>query len=180
MNRFIYRVSNLIPDKIYLQLVYFKHFHRFINFRNPKTFNEKLQWLKINDRNPSYTKLVDKYAVKQYIADKIGEEYVIPTLGVWDQVEDIDFDQLPDQFVLKCTHDSGSIVICRDKASLDRKAAIEKLKKGLSRNDILSVMMVLTTEEKVGEMMSFLQNRDKISPDEVFQMAGKIAYGENA
>ncbi len=134
MNGLIYAISKCIPDKIYLQLLYFKYFHRLIDFKNPKTFNEKLQWLKLNDRNPEYTKLVDKYAVKQHIADTIGSEYVIPTLGVWERAEDIDFDRLPNRFVLKCTHDSGSVVICRDKENFDRNAAIEKLKKGLRRN----------------------------------------------
>lgn len=128
------RVMRILPDKAQLQLMYFKHFKRFIHFRNPKTFNEKIQWLKLNDRNPEYTKLVDKYEVKQYIADTIGSEYVIPTLGVWERVEDINFDSLPDQFVLKCTHDSGSIAICKDKATFDKKAAIKLLNNGLKRN----------------------------------------------
>lgn len=98
-----------------------------LDLENPQTFNEKLQWLKLYDRKPEYTRMVDKLAVKQYIADVIGEEYVIPTLGVWDRFEDIDFDSLPDQFVLKCTHDSGGIVICRDKAKLDISKAKKRI-----------------------------------------------------
>lgn len=104
------KLSRLIPDRIYLQIVYFKHFRRFINFNNPKTFNEKIQWLKLNYRNEEYTKLVDKYRVKQYITKLIGEEYVIPTLGVWNNVDDIDFKSLPEKFVLKCNNDSGGLV----------------------------------------------------------------------
>lgn len=112
------KLSRLIPDRIYLQIVYFKHFRRFINFNNPKTFNEKIQWLKLNYRNEEYTKLVDKYRVKQYITKLIGEEYVIPTLGVWNNVDDIDFKSLPEKFVLKCNNDSGGIVICKTKKIL--------------------------------------------------------------
>lgn len=124
----------MLPDKLYISLVYYKHFHRFPNLKNPQTFNEKLQWLKLHDRNPAYTQLVDKYAVKQYIADTIGSEYVIPTLGIWDRAEDISFDQLPEQFVLKCTHDSGSVAICKNKAQFDKTTAIKMLNHGLKRN----------------------------------------------
>ena len=126
--------TRLIPDKLFIKIMYYKHFHKFPDLKNPKTYNEKLQWLKLNDRNPRYTKLVDKCDVKQYITDIIGSEYVIPTLGVWDKVEDIDFDALPNQFVLKCTHDSGSIAICKDKSTFNKKAAINMLKRGLKRN----------------------------------------------
>lgn len=124
----------LIPDKIYVQMQYFYHFHRFANLKNPRTFNEKLNWLKLNDHNPLYTTLVDKYAVKKWVADKIGEQYIIPTLGVWEKAEDIDFDKLPDQFVLKVNHDSGGLVICRDKSKLDKNAAIAKLSRALKNN----------------------------------------------
>ena len=124
----------LIPDRIYIQMQYFHHFHRFANFKNPQTFNEKLQWLKLHDHNPLYTTLVDKYAVKKWVADKIGEQYVIPTIAVWEKAEDIDFDKLPNQFVLKVNHDSGGLVICKDKAQLDRQAAIAKLSRALENN----------------------------------------------
>ena len=99
-----------------------------LNLKEPKTFNEKLQWLKLYNRNPEYTTMVDKYAVKKYISEKIGAEYIIPTFGVWNSFDEIDFDALPDQFVLKCTHDSGGLVVCRDKSSLDMDAARKKLK----------------------------------------------------
>lgn len=104
------------------------------NLDSPQTFNEKLQWLKLHDRNPEYTKLVDKYEVKKYIADKIGNQYVVPTLGIYDSFDEIDFNKLPTRFVLKCTHDSGSVVLCKDKAEFDRKTAREKLQRALKRN----------------------------------------------
>lgn len=128
------KLSRLIPDRIYLQIVYFKHFRRFINFNNPKTFNEKIQWLKLNYRNEEYTKLVDKYRVKQYITKLIGEEYVIPTFGVWNNVDDIDFKSLPEKFVLKCNNDSGGIVICKNKKDFDEAKAKSFLKERLKNN----------------------------------------------
>lgn len=100
----------------------------------PRTFNEKIQWLKLHDRNPEYTNLVDKYEVKKYIAAKVGKEYVIPTLEIYDDFNQIDFSKMPRQFVLKCTHDSGSSVICKDKEQLDVENAKEILHSGLKRN----------------------------------------------
>ena len=123
-----------IPDKLYLKLYYFAKFKKPLNLKNPRSYNEKLQWLKLYDRNPAYTQIVDKYAVKDYVAKQIGQEYVIPTLGVWDRVEDIDFDSLPERFVLKCTHDSGGLVICKDKSQLDIAQAKKKLSKSLKNN----------------------------------------------
>lgn len=120
--------EKVIPEIFYRRVGYYP------DLSNPKSFNEKLQWLKLHDHNPLYTKLVDKAAVKDYVAPIIGEEYIIPTLGVWDRWEDIDFDKLPNQFVLKCTHDSGGLVICKDKRSLDFKAAKKKIKKSLVTN----------------------------------------------
>ena len=118
---------NWLPDKPYLKLVYHGQMGKKLDLKQPQTFNEKLQWLKLYDRNPLYHQLVDKYEVKQYIADKIGQEYIIPTLGIWENVDDILFDQLPDQFVLKCTHDSGSVVICKDRNLFDINTAKKKL-----------------------------------------------------
>lgn len=134
MMSLIKKLLRILPDEMYIQLQYFYHFHRFANLKNPQTFNEKLQWLKLHDRQPLYTTLVDKYAVKKYVSDKIGPEYIIPTLGVWDKAEDIDFEKLPNQFVLKCTHDSHSIIICRDKSMFDKQTAIKKLSKRLKVN----------------------------------------------
>ena len=120
---------NWMPDELYLKMVYYGEIGKTLNLKNPVTFNEKLQWLKLYDRKPIYQTMVDKYEVKQYVADIIGEKYVIPTLGIWDHVEDIPFKDLPDQFVLKCTHDSGSVVICKDKNDFDNERAKEKLRK---------------------------------------------------
>ena len=105
-----------------------------LDLENPKTFSEKLQWLKVNYRDPIQTVMVDKYEAKNFIAQRVGEQYIIRTLAVWDSVEDIDFDALPNQFVLKCTHDSGGIVICKDKSSFDREAAKAKLSTSLQRD----------------------------------------------
>lgn len=124
----------IIPDKIFLTLKYYKNLGKFPNWNNPVTFNEKLQWLKLYDRRPIYTQMVDKFEAKKYVANIIGEEYIIPTLGVWEKGEDINFDSLPNQFVLKTTHDSGSIVICKDKNVLDKKSAISTMNKSLKRN----------------------------------------------
>lgn len=110
------------------------HMKRKINFKNPVSFTEKLQWLKLYDRNPEYTTMVDKYLVKDYVAKKIGSEHIIPLLGVWDKFEDIDFEQLPDQFVLKCTHDSAGLVICRDKSRFDILKAKKIINRSLKRN----------------------------------------------
>lgn len=123
-----------LPDDLYLKITYFFHFFRSLDLENPKSFNEKIQWLKLNDRNPDYIKMVDKYEAKQYVAIKIGEDHVIPTIGVWKHVDDIPFDSLPNQFVLKCTHDSGSVCVCKNKADFNVNNAKKKLARGLSRN----------------------------------------------
>ena len=106
---------NKMSDKRFLEIAYKVRMGKKLDLDNPKTFNEKLQWLKLYDRNPKYTDYVDKYRVRNYVSETIGEEYLIPLLGVWDHAYDIDFDALPDQFVLKCNHDSGSVMICKDK-----------------------------------------------------------------
>lgn len=128
------RISRLIPDKIFLKWVYKAHLHKSLDFDNPKGFNAKLQWMKVYDRKPEYTMMVDKLAVKEYIKQKIGEEYVIPTLGVWNSVNEIDFDALPDKFVLKCNHDSRSVIVCKDKSKLDKEEAKLHLNKCLHTN----------------------------------------------
>ena len=123
-----------IPDTVWIRYRYRRRFGREPDLQNPKLFTEKLQWMKLHYRNPICTRMVDKYEAKQYVAERIGEEYIIPTYGVWDRFEDIDFDALPDQFVLKCTHDSGGLVICRNKAEFNKDAAEKKIKKCLKRN----------------------------------------------
>lgn len=124
-----------LPDKSFLKIAFKVHCGRKLNLENPKTFNEKLQWLKLFDRNPKYTVMVDKVLVKKYVADIIGDEYIIPTLGVWDKAEDIDFSSLPAQFVLKCNHNSGlGLCICKDKAMLDFANVVQELNKGLHQD----------------------------------------------
>ena len=130
----LHKFSRLITnDELYIRIEYFLYMGRRLNLNPPTTFNEKLQWLKLHDRNPTYTQMVDKYEVKKNISNILGEEYVIPTLGVWDSFDDVNFEELPDQFVLKCTHDSGGIVICKDKSSFDINKAKKTLNKFLRR-----------------------------------------------
>lgn len=126
-------------DKAYIKERYKKELGESLDLKNPITYNEKLQWLKLYDRNPLYTKLVDKYRMREYVADKLGKEYVIPLLQVWDNPEDIDFDALPDQFVLKCNHNSGKgMCICRDKSALDYRAVKKGLIEGFKENFYLN------------------------------------------
>ena len=125
---------NWMSDEQYLKILYKTRMGKPLNLDNPQTFNEKLQWLKLYDHNPEYTTMVDKYAAKKWVADRIGGEYIIPTLGVWEHFDDIDFDKLPDQFVLKCNHDSGGLVICRNKSKLDINSARKKINKCLKHN----------------------------------------------
>ena len=128
----IYRLLCIRPewiksDKAYLKMRYSLAFGKKLNLDNPQTYSEKLQWLKLYNRRPEYTTMVDKYAAKEYVANIIGEEHIIPTLAVYNSTDEIDWNALPKQFVLKTTHDSGGIVICRDKTKLDKDAAIKKL-----------------------------------------------------
>lgn len=134
MNPVLEKMTHVIPDRLYLKLKFRQKMGKWPDLDNPKTFNEKLQWLKLHDRKPIYSTMVDKYEAKRYIADIIGEEYIIPTLGVWDRFEDIDFDALPNQFVLKCTHDSGGLVIVCDKSSMNLDAARKKINRSMKRN----------------------------------------------
>ena len=130
----IKKLVGLIPSKLWISYRFKVRTGEKMDWKNPKTFNQKLQWLKLYNRRPEYTTMVDKYEVKKYVAERIGEEYIIPTLGVWDRFEDIDFDALPDQFVLKCTHDSGGLIIVRDKSKLDKEAARKMFRVALNRN----------------------------------------------
>lgn len=123
-----------LTDKQKINIKYRVEFKKKLNLHSPCTFNEKLQWLKLYDRNPEYTKMVDKYEAKRYVADIIGQEFIIPTLGVYDKFDEIDFDKLPEQFVIKCTHDSGGIIICKDKSKLDIKKAKNKINRSLKTN----------------------------------------------
>lgn len=123
-----------LPDKLFLSWMFRIKMGYKLDWKNPRTLNEKLQWLKFYNKNPQYTEMVDKYGVREYVKKTIGEEYLIPLLGVWDKFDDIDFDKLPKEFVLKCSHDSGGLVICRNKDELDKAAAREKIGKSFARN----------------------------------------------
>ena len=133
-NDMIQRCPHMMSDKYYLSVLWKMKMGYELDWKRPKTFNEKLQWLKLYDRNPLYTTLVDKYRAKQWVADKIGKQYVNPTLAVYSSVDEINLDTLPEQFVLKCNHDSGSVVICKDKATFDLEAAKSKLRLATKKN----------------------------------------------
>lgn len=128
------KYASIYDDKIFLSKFFRRKTGYELNFEEPKTFNEKLQWLKVFNRKAEYTLFVDKYAVKKYVSEKIGKEYVVPLLGVWDSFDDINFDSLPKQFVLKCTHDSGSTVIVENKDLLDYTMTKDKLDSALGIN----------------------------------------------
>ena len=134
IGKIVKNLSHMIPDRLYVMLKYRKRYGKYPNLKQPTKFTEKLQWIKLYDRRPLYTTLVDKYEVKKYVAEKLGEEYVVPLIGVWDDVDEIDFDALPNQFVMKCTHDSGGLVICKDKTKFDVDAAKKKIRGILEQN----------------------------------------------
>lgn len=125
---------NWMSDEAYLKLVYKINFGVYPDLENPKMYNEKLQWLKLHDRKPEYTQLADKYLVREHVAESIGEEHLIPLLWAGESFDEIDFETLPQRFVIKCSHDSGSVVVCRDKASFDVKKARKKINKHLKTN----------------------------------------------
>jgi len=131
----VFHTPRFWSDRYYLKVLFRAHMGYKLNLNNPKTFSEKLQWLKLYDRKPEYTMMVDKVKAKEYVASVLGDEYVIPTLGVWDAPEKIDFDALPERFVLKCNHNSGTgMYICKDKSNLDVVKVKAELKKGLKEN----------------------------------------------
>lgn len=135
MNKVIFEIVKHIPDRLYLKMIYRYRMHKKLNLKNPETFNEKLQWLKLYDRKDVYTTMVDKVAAKQYVANIIGEEYIIPTLGVWNNPNEIDFDMLPQKFVIKCAHNSGTgMYICKDKEMMNVDEVRRKLAKGLAED----------------------------------------------
>lgn len=134
LKNLILNAMRILPDGIYLRMLYYRNMGCRLRLNSPVNYNEKLQWLKLHDRKSHYSCMVDKYAAKAYISGQVGEEYIVPTYGVWDSFADIDFDKLPDQFVLKCTHDSAGFVICHDKDRLDFEAVRRKLERCLKRN----------------------------------------------
>lgn len=128
-------LMRFIPDKPYLKICYRLKTHKKLNLNNPQTFNEKMQWLKLYNRNPQYTTMVDKYKVREYISKKIGEEYLIPLAGgPYKSVDEIKLEALPEQFVLKCNHDSNSVIICKDKKDFNFDEAKKKLDYCLKHN----------------------------------------------
>lgn len=130
LNRLVY----VLPDKWYLFFRFKNRVGYWPHLNHPRTFNEKLQWLKLNDRHAEYTQMVDKIDAKKYVASIIGDKYIIPTLGVWNSVDEIEWDKLPNQFVIKVSSDSGGIVVCKDKQTLDIEKAKEKLTNGWGKN----------------------------------------------
>jgi len=126
--------ASLVPDKIYIQMTAKGKLGYSINLDNPLTFNEKLNWLKLYNRNPLYTRMADKYEAKGIVAERIGSQYVVRNLGCWQSFDDIDFDALPDRFVLKCTHDSSGAIVCRDKSTFDKNTARKRINLSLSMN----------------------------------------------
>ena len=131
LNYLFNHFGKAMSDSVLLRVRYRTVFNKPLHLKDTRTFNEKIQWLKLYDRNPEYHEMADKYAVRNYISRVLGEIYLIPLLGVWQKAEDIDFNSLPDQFVLKCTHDSQSIVICHEKAILDKEEAVRRLGEAL-------------------------------------------------
>ena len=123
-----------IPDSLYLKLLYRVIMGEKCNLKNPTTYNEKLQWLKLHDRKQEYSDMVDKFEVRKIIEKTIGGEYLIPCYGVYQSFDEIDFTGLPDKFVLKCTHDSGSVIICEDKSKFDIEAAKQSINAAMKRN----------------------------------------------
>ena len=130
----VYRIFIHFPDEWYLKFKFWIIMGRNLDLKHPQTFNEKIQWLKLYDRKLKYVELVDKYEVRKHVKAMISEEYLIPLLGVWDDFESINFAELPNRFVLKCTHDSGGVVVCEDKVDFDIVNARKKIKKRLARN----------------------------------------------
>ena len=167
-----------LPDKPYLSLRYRCLMGHWIDWKKPKTFTEKLQWLKVYDYKPEYTRMVDKLAAKDYVAERIGEEYIIPTLGVWNRVEDIDWDSLPDQFVLKTTHGGGGcgVVVCSDKTHFDKAKAIEKLQTSMHSNagktyrerPYLNVPRKIIAEKFMAERRAKVNTKNSDLPDYKF------------
>lgn len=133
--RTLYRLADkLIPDGMYTRLKYWHNLKHWPNLTDPKTFNEKLCWLKLHHRDPVMSTMVDKADAKKYVASIIGQEYIIPTYGLWDKAEDIDFNSLPDKFVMKGTHDSGRVIVCSDKSKLDIEYARSEMRASLARD----------------------------------------------
>lgn len=125
---------NWLPDRLFLQIMYRVRTGESLNLKNPVKFNEKLQWIKLYCHKDEYSRMVDKFEVRDFIKEKLGEGLLIPLIGVYDNFDQIDFEELPNKFVLKCTHDSGGIVICRNKKSFSIEDAKKKINKSMRKN----------------------------------------------
>lgn len=183
------RLSPFIKnDALYLKVLFFFEMRgKILHLKNPKSFNEKLQWLKIYDYKPEYTKLVDKLAVKNYVESRVGDEYIIPTLAVWDSVEDIDWDSLPNQFVLKTTHGGGGcgVIVCSDKTKFDKIKAKNKLKKSMRTNagqtyrekPYLNVPRKIIAEKYIADqVISNSENSADLRDYKFFCFNGKVKF----
>lgn len=179
MRELLKKVSRILPDKIYLKLKYRIIFHKKLNLNCPITFNEKLQWLKINDRKKIYTSMVDKFEAKKYVSSIIGQEYIIPTLGIYNSFDEINFSLLPKEFVIKCTHDSGGLVICKDKEKLDKMKTKKIITKCLKNNYFYSGREWPYKNVKpriIIEQYMRNKNEEKIRDYKFFCFNGKTEY----
>ncbi len=134
LKNFFVAILQALPDAHYIRIKYFVRTKKWLNLKNPQTFNEKLNWLKLHNRKDIYTTMVDKYKARGFVAERIGKEYLVPLLGIWDSFDEIDFSKLPNKFVLKCTNNSGGVIICTDKEQLDVFAAKNKIEAALKKN----------------------------------------------
>ncbi len=179
-------IKKQIPDKIYLSYIYWRHLGSGINWNHPQTFTEKLQWLKVYDFKPEYTKLVDKLAVKDIVGNIIGFDYIIPTIGVWDRAEDIEWDKLPNQFVLKTTHGGGSfgVVICKDKSKFDFIEAKKKLSVAMlddigyeyRERPYINVPHRIIAEKYLPSLVGIEQEVTEIKDYKFFCFSGKVKF----
>ena len=177
MGRILARLGVLIPDELYLYLKFRYEMGEWPNLSNPKTFNEKLNWLKLHNRNPEYTRMVDKLLVKEYVCSRLNPQIIIPTIAVWDTPEQIEWDKLPDRFVLKTTHGGGgnSVIICKDKSSLDIQAALRKLKKAMD-TDIYKTFREWPYKNVVHKVFAeqYLDGGDDLYDYKFFCFNGKV------
>lgn len=119
MRTYLTKIAETLPDRAFITLLFFKHHHRLLRLNNPDRFNEQIQWIKLNGNLERFSRYADKYTVREYVDSKVGARYLVPLHGVWDSFDDIDFDSLPRQFVLKATHGCGYNYICKDKSEMD-------------------------------------------------------------
>lgn len=169
----------LVSDEFYLKHFFKAHQGYDLDLQNPVSYNEKIQWLKLYDRKEIYTTLSDKYQVRQYVEEKIGAQYLIPLLGVWDSAEDVKIEELPDRFVLKCNHDSGSVAICKDKNTFCAKKQLKKLSKALKRNyywksreyNYYHIIRKIIAEEYIADT-----GTDELTDYKLFCFDGKVYF----